>query len=98
MLVLMLPREMLTSRTRELPGITARRISGRRGVGAVLSPFLSQLGQRLLLGELTPTIEVCDAVLDLLTATRRWIRPGSPPPTTSPCGTCRSCSRRKGPR
>jgi AraC-like DNA-binding protein len=71
MLVLMLPRDLLVNRTRSLPELTARRISGRSGMGAVLSPFLAQLGQRLLLGDLEPSIEICDAVLDLLSATCR---------------------------
>ena len=71
MLVLMVPREMLSVRWRQISQLTARRISGRTGMGAVLSPFLSLLADRSLAGDVAPTVEVCDAVLDLLTATCR---------------------------
>lgn len=71
MLVLMLPRELMSIRARQLSDVTARRISGHHGMGAVLSPFLTLLAARSLSGDVQPSVEVCDAVLDLLAATCR---------------------------
>jgi AraC-like DNA-binding protein len=71
MLVLMLPRHLLSIRPRDLTDITARRISGRTGMGAVLSPFLTLLARQSLVGDLQPSMEVCDAVVDLVSATCR---------------------------
>jgi AraC-like DNA-binding protein len=71
MLVLMLPRDLMSIRARQLSDVTARRISGSHGMGAVLSPFLALLAARSLSGDVQPSIEVCDAVLDLLAATCR---------------------------
>ena len=71
MLVLLLPRQLLSIRPRDLTDVTARRISGRTGLGAVLSPFLTLLARQSLVGDLQPSMQVCDAVIDLLTATCR---------------------------
>jgi AraC-like DNA-binding protein len=70
-LVLMLPRQLLSARPRDLTDVTARCISGRTGMGAVLSPFLTLLARQALVGELQPSMEVCDAVVDLVSATCR---------------------------
>ena len=40
-------------------------------MGSVLSPFLALLAARCLSGDVQPSFEVCDAVLDLLAATCR---------------------------
>ena len=69
--VLMMPRQLLSVRPRDLTDVTARRISGRTGMGAVLSPFLTSLARQLLVGNLRPSMEVCDAVVDLVSATCR---------------------------
>jgi AraC-like DNA-binding protein len=71
MLVLMFPRELMPVRSRHVLDITARRISGQHGMGAVLSPFLTLLSARSLTGDVQPSIEVCDAVIDLVAATCR---------------------------
>jgi AraC-like DNA-binding protein len=71
MLVLMLPRELVSIRSQQLRHVTARRISGRHGMGALLSPFLTGLASRLFTGDVRPSVEVCDAVLDLVAATCR---------------------------
>jgi len=71
MFVLMLPRELMPMRARQLADVTARKISGQFGMGAVLSPFLTLLSARSLSGEVQPSIEICDAVLDLIGATCR---------------------------
>jgi AraC-like DNA-binding protein len=70
-LVLVLPRQLLSIRPRDLTDLTARRIPGRTGMGAVLSPFLTLLARQSLAGDLQPSMEVCDAVVDLLSATCR---------------------------
>ena len=70
-LVLVLPRQLLSIRPRDLSDLTARRIPGRTGMGAVLSPFLTLLARQSLAGDLQPSMEVCDAVVDLLSATCR---------------------------
>lgn len=82
MLVLMLPRELLSMRSRQLSELTARRISGRSGMGAVLSPFLSLLATRSLVQDVAPSVEVCDAVLDMLAATFRAPIDGIAPSAT----------------
>src|SRR5262249_5573297 len=40
-LVVMLPRALLSLKPDDMTGLTARRISGRRGIGALISPFLT---------------------------------------------------------
>jgi AraC-like DNA-binding protein len=69
--VLMLPRQLLSVRPRDLTDVTARRVSGSTGMGAVLSPFLASLARHILAGDLQPSMEVCDAVVDLVSATCR---------------------------
>jgi len=70
-LVLMLPRQLLSTRPHTLTDVTARRISGHTGMGTVLSPFLTSLARESLVGDLQPSMEVCDAVIDLVSATCR---------------------------
>lgn len=69
MLVLMLPRQLLSIRPGDLTDVTARRISGSTGMGTVLSPFLRSLARQSLVGDLQPSMGVCDAVVDLVSAT-----------------------------
>ncbi len=71
MLVLMLTRQLLSTRPHTLIDVTARRISGHTGMGTVLSPFLTLLARQSLVGDLQPSMEVCDAVVDLVSATCR---------------------------
>lgn len=73
MLVLMLPRDLLPLRPRQLGEVTARRISGSSGLGAVFAPFLSALATRSLAGDVQASPQVRDAVLDLLEATCRSV-------------------------
>ena len=73
MLVLMLPRELMPLRPHQLGEVTARRISGSSGLGAVLAPFLSALAARSLAGDVQASPQVRDAVLDLLEATCRSV-------------------------
>lgn len=69
MLVVMLPRARLSLRPDDMTGMTARRISGRRGMGALVSPFLVGLADRMDADDLTTSVHLAGAVVDLLTAT-----------------------------
>jgi AraC-like DNA-binding protein len=68
MLVVTIPRELLRVGPGNLRAITARRIPAGAGLGAVVSPFLRNLFARIARHELAPTLELSDAVLDLLAA------------------------------
>ncbi len=69
MLVVMFPRELLKVRSDAMAGLTARRVSGRQGLGAVASSFLGTLGREVESGCVGGSLQLSDAVLDLLTAT-----------------------------
>ena len=68
MLVVMFPHELLNLRSDDLAKVTARRVSGRRGVGGLVSPFLVKLANELRSDQIAPTFELSNAVLDLLAA------------------------------
>jgi AraC-like DNA-binding protein len=68
MLVVMFPRELLNLRQDDLTKLTARRVSGRSGIGGLVSPFLTSLASKLRAEDVAPTFELSTAVLDLLTA------------------------------
>src|SRR5580704_2050386 len=68
MLVVMFPHELLNLRSDDLAKVTARRVSGRRGVGGLVSPFLLKLANELRSDQIAPTFELSNAVLDLLAA------------------------------
>lgn len=69
MLVVMFPRNLLRLPPTHLARLTARRVSGRQGLGALVTPLLVELGRRLDVGELAANIHLADAILDLLAAT-----------------------------
>jgi AraC-like DNA-binding protein len=68
MLVVMFPHELLNLRSDDLAKVTARRVSGHRGVGGLVSPFLVKLAKELSSDQIAPTFELSCAVLDLLAA------------------------------
>src|SRR5260370_22870686 len=68
MLVVMFPRELLNLRADDLANVVARRISGRRGVGGLVSPFLVKLANELRSDQIVPTFELSNAVLGLFAA------------------------------
>jgi len=68
MLVVMFPRELLNLRADDLANVVARRVSGRRGVGGLVSPFLVKLANELRSDQIVPTFELSNAVLDLFAA------------------------------
>lgn len=69
MMVVMFPRTLLRLPERPVSTLTARRISGRQGIGALLSPFLVSLGRQLTASDPAVNVHLGDAVLDLLAAT-----------------------------
>ena len=72
MLVLMCPRSTLSLPAATLARLTAVRIEGHRGVGALISPFLSRLGT--MLGDPAQTMSgatdhhLAESVLEMVTA------------------------------
>ena len=68
MLVVMFPRNLLRVPTAQLARLTARRVSGRQGPGALVTSLLVELSRQLDAGELAANIHLSDAILDLLAA------------------------------
>lgn len=64
-----IPTELLRLPYSRLNQLTARPLSGRRGMGALVSPFLSRVGDQLTTDEHADNIHLADAILDLLQAT-----------------------------
>lgn len=69
MLVVMFPRALLRVRDQDMLRLTAVRISGRQGMGALVSPFLANLGRQMDEIGHSGSLRVCDSALDLLAAT-----------------------------
>lgn len=87
MLVVMFPAHLLQLDPRTVSSLTASRVSGRKGLGALTSNFLSSLGKELVDGQAPGQIPVSDAALGLITATFAE-RAGNGGPTT-PAGVLR---------
>ena len=68
MLVVMFPRRLLRLPPARLAQLTGVRVSGRQGLGALVSPFLAGLGRRLEAGNLAGGLPLSDAVLDMFAA------------------------------
>ena len=69
MLVIMFPAQLLRLDPRTVSSLTASRVSGRKGLGALTSRLLSSLGEQLSHGEAPNQIQVSDAALALIAAT-----------------------------
>lgn len=69
MFVLVIPRDRLGLTAVQTSRLTAERISGRHGLGALASTLLGGLGQQLRTDGVDPDPRAVDAVLDLVTAT-----------------------------
>jgi AraC-like DNA-binding protein len=67
-LVITMPREVLRLKPENLSKMTAHRIPADVGLGAVVSPFLRNLFDRMQRHDFTPSIQLADVVLDLLSA------------------------------
>lgn len=65
-LVLMFPRRLLHLPAGAVAGLTATRLPGRQGVGALLSPFLVRLAERLEEFDGGGNVRLGDNILDLL--------------------------------
>lgn len=69
MFVVMFPIDALHVDRNTLRELTARRFSGRSGLGAITSSFLSEMSRQLDAGALARALPLADAVFDLLSAT-----------------------------
>lgn len=67
-LVVMFPRDLLPLRASELRQFTARRVSGRRGIGALVVPLLLNMSEQMYKEELSTNAELSTAVLNMLAA------------------------------
>ncbi|CAM3286567.1 Transcriptional activator FeaR [Arthrobacter ulcerisalmonis] len=79
MLVLMLPQESLSLGRGQLARITASRISGRHGVGALTSSLLTTLDHQLTQQGADLGFEATDAIVQLISATFRQVLEGGAP-------------------
>lgn len=66
--VVTVPRGLVRVGSRDLAEITARAISGDHGLGALVSPFLTSVVQQLDENESPTSVQLSDAVIDLLQA------------------------------
>lgn len=79
MLVVMFPPDAVQLSRRHIASLTASRVSGRHGLGLLMSTLLSALGQQLHDGKMPGTASVSDALLSLVSAVfAERIDPGSP--------------------
>ncbi|WP_241666448.1 helix-turn-helix domain-containing protein [Mycobacterium marseillense] len=62
------PTALLRLPDSRLSSLKVRRISGREGMGAIVSQFVTEVGGRLARGAHTDNIHLADAILDLLMA------------------------------
>jgi hypothetical protein len=67
-LVLMFPRDLLPLRGDELNQFTARRISGRQGIGGLVAPLLLNMSDHMRGDQLSGNIELSSAVINILAA------------------------------
>ncbi|GAA3093556.1 helix-turn-helix domain-containing protein [Streptosporangium carneum] len=84
MLVLMFPQRFLRLRREEMHQVTANRVSGRQGLGALVSPLLMNLVTKMdEIGE-NQSLQLADNILDLLTTlfSERLGKHGAPPPSS----------------
>ncbi|OFB35813.1 transcriptional regulator [Mycolicibacterium sp. (ex Dasyatis americana)] len=67
-LVVMFPRDLLPLRGNELSLFTARRVSGRQGIGGLVAPLLLNMGKQMREDELSGNVELSAAVINMLAA------------------------------
>ncbi|MCV7408545.1 helix-turn-helix domain-containing protein [Mycobacterium florentinum] len=63
-----LPRQLVRIPPAQLSRLTARRFDGRVGAGALLAPFLVELGRQTIKEPQTASIRLADALFDMLEA------------------------------
>jgi AraC-like DNA-binding protein len=79
MLVLMLPAERLSIATPALEKITASRVSGRQGLGALTSSLLTTMDAQLHAGGTCVNFEASEALVQLISATlQQTLTPAAP--------------------
>ena len=69
MFVLLIPRDRLGLTARQVGRLTAERISGRQGLGALTSSLLTQLGAQVRTGGADAAPRAVDAIVELVRAT-----------------------------
>ena len=71
MFVVMFPRTLLSLKPDDMADLTARRVSGQpdKGIGALLSQLLGSLAHQMDADDITASVPLADAVVNLLTAT-----------------------------
>jgi AraC-like DNA-binding protein len=67
MLVVMFPRQLLSFTPDQMSRLTAVRVSGRQGLGALVSPFLTTMARQAEGLDARGAVRLSDNVLDLLT-------------------------------
>ena len=67
-LVVMFPRDLLPLRGEELSQFTARRVSGRQGIGGLVTPLLLNMSKQMRVDELSANVELSSAVINMLAA------------------------------
>lgn len=67
-LIVMFPHELLPLRDNELREFTARRVSGRQGIGGLVAPLLLNMSRQMRTDELSGNVELTGAVVNLLAA------------------------------
>jgi AraC-like DNA-binding protein len=67
-LVVMFPHELLPLRGNELNQFTARRVSGRQGIGGLVAPLLLNMSKQMREHELSTNVELSSAVINMLAA------------------------------
>lgn len=67
-LVVMFPRDLLPLRGNELSRFTARRVSGRQGIGGLVAPLLLNMSKQMRDDELSANVELSAAVINMLAA------------------------------
>jgi AraC-like DNA-binding protein len=67
-LTVMIPRDLIRLSPRHLAHLTAQRIGGQQGLGALVSAFLRELGTHATENHHAGNIYLADAVLDMLAA------------------------------
>lgn len=68
LLVVMVPKALLRFPAARLADLTARTISGRSGLSAAVSPFLTRIGGQILAGEHQANSHLAEAIIELVAA------------------------------
>ena len=67
-LIVMFPRDLMPLRCDEVSQFTARRVSGRTGIGGLVAPLLLNMSKQMHAKELSPNVELSFALINMLAA------------------------------